>query len=199
VHCIDSTTASSCNFFVQVNDTSPPVISCPGKVSAVAPQNTCSTTGSATVNYATPTAVDACQGPVPVSCSPPSGSLFPLGTTTVTCIASDQFVNIGVCTFPVSLSDVCLQDDSNPGTALTFNSATGDYKFCCGGSVFTGKGTVTIRGCTITLQHTTADRRVSVTVDKNSFRGSATLQSPPGNLRCGITDRDIRNSSCNCN
>jgi hypothetical protein len=35
------------------------------------------------------------------SCVPPSGSLFPVGTTTVTCIASDLCRNTNTCTFDV--------------------------------------------------------------------------------------------------
>ena len=37
----------------------------------------------------TPSATDAVAGDVPIECVPPSGSVFPLGSTTVTCTASD--------------------------------------------------------------------------------------------------------------
>jgi hypothetical protein len=94
--------------------------------------------------------------------------------------------------------DICLQDDSNPANVLLVNSRTGDYRFCCGGRTFIGRGSVAIKGCTISLQHTTTDRRVSATIDKLSFRGSASLQAPPGTIQCTITDRDIRNNSCSC-
>ena len=40
------------------------------------------------VNYPLPTARDA-NGPVPVACNPRSGAFFPLGTTPVTCTATD--------------------------------------------------------------------------------------------------------------
>jgi hypothetical protein len=43
----------------------------------------------ARVTY-TPTAVDAAGNSVPVSCQPPSGSIFPFGTRTVTCTATAQ-------------------------------------------------------------------------------------------------------------
>jgi hypothetical protein len=45
------------------------------------------------VLYASPTASDARDGAVPVSCAPPSGSKFPLGTTDVTCTATDRSGN----------------------------------------------------------------------------------------------------------
>nr|WSX76366.1 HYR domain-containing protein [Streptomyces sp. NBC_00899] len=48
----------------------------------------------ARVRY-TATATDAVDGPLPVSCTPASGSLFPLGTTTVTCTATDSAGNTG--------------------------------------------------------------------------------------------------------
>jgi hypothetical protein len=90
--------------------------------------------------------------------------------------------------------DVFLQDDSNPSTTLLFNSQTGDYRFACGGTMFTGRGTVTLRGCVATLQHNPPDRRVLGTVDQSTFRGSASLQSPPGSTICTISDRDTRNN-----
>jgi hypothetical protein len=98
----------------------------------------------------------------------------------------------------VTVFDVCLQDDSNPSTVLLFNSLTGDYRFCCRGTTFTGGGAVTIKGCILTLQANPADRRVLATVDKSTFRGTASLQSPPGTTLCTIADRDIRNDSCAC-
>jgi hypothetical protein len=91
-----------------------------------------------------------------------------------------------------------MQDDSNPNTVLLLNSNTGDYRFCCNGTTYTGRGKVTRQGCIITLEHNMIDRRVLGSSDKGSFRGSGSIQSPPGVLRCTITDRDIRNNSCNC-
>jgi hypothetical protein len=58
------------------------------------------------VNYATPTATDALDGPIAgVTCSPASGSLFPLGTTTVTCSATDAHGNTGSASFAVVVTD----------------------------------------------------------------------------------------------
>jgi HYR domain-containing protein len=60
--------------------------------------------GSA-VNYTLPTAVDDQDGPVPVTCNPESGSLFPLGDSTVTCTATDSVGNPGQATFTVTVQD----------------------------------------------------------------------------------------------
>ena len=58
------------------------------------------------VNYATPTAVDAQDGPIPsVPCTPASGTTFPLGTTAVNCSATDAHGNIGQATFNVKVQD----------------------------------------------------------------------------------------------
>jgi HYR domain len=57
------------------------------------------------VNYTLPTATDASDGPEVVTCSPTSGSTFPLGTTVVTCSASDSHGNVGTASFSVRIVD----------------------------------------------------------------------------------------------
>ena len=52
------------------------------------------------------TAVNPCCAKLLVSCFPPSGSLFALGTTMVTCTASDVCGSRRVCSFPVIVSSV---------------------------------------------------------------------------------------------
>jgi len=190
-------TGATCSFTVTVNDTQAPTITCPANVTSVAPQNVCSFGACAVVTYPAPTASDNCPG-VTVSCVPASGSCFPTGSTTVTCTATDTSSNTASCSFTVAVFDVCLQDDSNSGTVLLFNSQTGAYRFCCGGTTFTGTGTVTQQGCVMTLQHNLATRRVLGQIDKTQFKGTASLQSPPGVKKCTITDRDTRNNSCAC-
>ena len=46
-------------------------------------------------------ATDDCDGAVEVVCSFPSGTLFPEGTTTVTCTATDSDGNTTECVFDV--------------------------------------------------------------------------------------------------
>ncbi|MBI3654448.1 MAG: HYR domain-containing protein [Acidobacteria bacterium] len=197
VTCTAGNTAS-CTFTVTVMDTQPPALTCPPDLTTSALQNSCSATASCVVvNYSTPTAADNCSGAT-VICTPPSGSCFSKGTTTVTCTATDASNNTATCSFRVNVFDVCLQDDNNPTNVLVFNSTTGDYRFCCNGTTITGKGTVTIKGCSISLQHNTSNRRVTAMVDKTVFRGSASLQSPPGTTACTLVDRDIRNNACAC-
>jgi hypothetical protein len=73
-----------------------PQIACP-----VAPDPAESLDGSGqAVSFASPT-VTAGQAPLTTSCSPVSGSTFPVGTTTVTCSTSDARARSASCTFPV--------------------------------------------------------------------------------------------------
>jgi hypothetical protein len=59
----------------------------------------------AVVAFALPPFVDPCEGTnVAVVCDPPSGFYFPLGSTPVTCVASDQFGNLGSCSFMVTVN-----------------------------------------------------------------------------------------------
>jgi hypothetical protein len=186
---------SSCSFTVTVNDTQAPTINCPASVTAAAAQ-TCPISSNATVNF-TVTASDNCPGVV-VLCNPPSGSIFPVGTTSVTCTATDTSGNTASCSFTVTVFSGCLQDDSNPANVVLFNAATGEYRFCCGGTVFSGVGTLLVKGCVVTIQHYPADRRVLIKFDGGTSTGTASLQSPPGSIKCTITDRNTRNNTCAC-
>ena len=83
-------------------DATPPVIHCPTNrvVSA------CDTNG-AIVNF-TVTATDNCSGPVSIVCTPASGSLFPVGVTTVNCVATDECGNTNACSFTVTVGGAVL-------------------------------------------------------------------------------------------
>ena len=60
--------------------------------------------GSA-VNYTPPTASDDTDGPRPVSCTPGPGSTFPLGSTSVTCTATDLAGHQAEASFTVAVHD----------------------------------------------------------------------------------------------
>jgi uncharacterized repeat protein (TIGR01451 family) len=87
---------ATCSFTVTVNDTEKPTITCPADMTV--PQDS---PFGATVNY-TVSASDNCPG-VTVVCVPPPGSIFPLGTTTVTCTATDSSGNTATCSFRVTV------------------------------------------------------------------------------------------------
>ena len=77
-------------------DTTPPVIAAAADVNAKA-----TSTLGAVVTFATPTATDAVDGAVAVTCVPASGTLFEVGVTTVTCTAHDTHGNTATSTFDV--------------------------------------------------------------------------------------------------
>jgi hypothetical protein len=91
---------SQCSFNVTVGvDSIAPVIVCPADITLE-----CTGNDGATYVFAA-TATDNCD-PAPVVVSvPPSGSFFPLGTTTVTSTATDAAGNSAVCTFLVTVVD----------------------------------------------------------------------------------------------
>ena len=59
-------------------------------------------------------------------------------------------------------------------------------------------GTVLVKGCTVTIQHYPANGRVLIKFDGAVGAGTASLQSPPGSIRCTITDRNTKNNTCAC-
>ncbi len=90
----------SCSFTVTVNDTEDPSVVCPANISTSNDPGQC----SAAVTYSASTS-DNCPGPVSLVCTPPSGSAFPVGTTTVNCTATDAAGNQASCSFTVTVSD----------------------------------------------------------------------------------------------
>jgi hypothetical protein len=95
-----STTGAQASFKVTVQDTTPPTVTPPAPVTAEA-----TGPGGATVSYGAASASDLVDGSVAASCTPTSGSTFPLGSTTVTCTATDSHGNTGSATTTVLVHD----------------------------------------------------------------------------------------------
>ncbi|MYL22039.1 HYR domain-containing protein, partial [Halobacillus litoralis] len=90
-----------CMFEITVNDTEPPIISCPDDIIQDNDPGQC----GAIVNYPDPVVMDNCPGATS-ACDPPSGSFFPVGTTQVTCIATDASGNESEpCMFEITVND----------------------------------------------------------------------------------------------
>src|SRR6185436_10614223 len=83
----------TCSFTVTVSDTQPPVASCPANIVASNDPGQC----SAVVTFAA-SVTDNCPGAA-IACVPASGSAFPVGSTTVACIATDAAGNTAACGF----------------------------------------------------------------------------------------------------
>jgi len=92
---------SQCSFLVTVIvDTTPPRLTCSSNIVA-----NCQHTNQTQVTYII-TAVDDCDPNPIVTCNPPSGSAFPLGTTAVNCDATDKCGNkSSSCSFTVNVVD----------------------------------------------------------------------------------------------
>jgi hypothetical protein len=86
---------------VTIQDTLAPNISCPSDVVVSLPMN--STATSMVVNYPAVTATDSCSSSVTVNSTPSSGSVFPVGTTTVNATADDGAGHTSTCSFTVTV------------------------------------------------------------------------------------------------
>jgi len=86
-------------FTVTVADRTAPVLTLPGDLTAPA------TGPSGTMVEFQGTATDAISQPVTVTCSPSSGSTFAIGSTTVTCTATDGVGNTSTGSFTVTVVD----------------------------------------------------------------------------------------------
>jgi hypothetical protein len=93
--CVSSNTCAT----LTVVDTQPPYLGLPNNETRQA-------TGpsGATVSFFA-SANDSVDGPLPVTCSPSSGSPFPFGPTTVTCSASDLSGNTATGFFTITVQD----------------------------------------------------------------------------------------------
>ncbi len=95
----DAGNSTSATFLVTVKDSTPPAVTAPADMmlEATGPGGAQAVFSSA--------AVDIVDGALPVTCTPASGSTFPLGTTTVACSAVDAAGNVGTANFTVTVRD----------------------------------------------------------------------------------------------
>lgn len=112
-------------------DTTPPVLSLPAPITVAV-----TSVFGATATY-TASASDAVSGPVTPACTPASGANFPVGTTTVTCSATDAANNTATGTFTVTVTDttpptvtvppgVTVEATGADGAAVTFTATAVD-------------------------------------------------------------------------
>lgn len=94
---------ATCSFVVTVvvpsGDTTPPQLSCPESLEVE-----CTGDSGAVVEFEA-TAVDDTDPSPSVSCTPPSGTVFPFGKTVVQVVATDAAGNSASCTFEVTVRD----------------------------------------------------------------------------------------------
>ncbi|MEK7674552.1 MAG: HYR domain-containing protein [Verrucomicrobiota bacterium] len=136
------------NELLGVGDNTPPTISCPANITVP-----CSVALLAPVTFSV-TATDGSDPSPTVTCSPPSGSGFPIGTTTVQCTARDASGNEAVCSFTVTRAPLAFSGFLSPiggadATGGDFSHPLRSFKlkstipvkfnvFCNGSAVLTG-------------------------------------------------------------
>ena len=125
--------SGSASFSVTVRDATPPVIDPHADITAEA-----TSAAGAVVTYINPATMDAVDGAGVANCLPASGSVFALGTTTVTCTATDARGNAATpTTFAVRVVDttapvvtvpanIIAEASSAAGSIVTFASSASD-------------------------------------------------------------------------
>ncbi|MBI4470443.1 MAG: HYR domain-containing protein [Acidobacteria bacterium] len=203
----------TCCFDVTIIDSTDPVIDCPEEGITVSQGPFCS---GATVDDYGVTATDNCPGEVTIECTPPEGTTFPVGTTTVCCTATDASGNTDECCFDVTVTPftLILEHDQVPGSCVVISrscTAAGTVAdpdpatYCWklpDGTIITGT-------CFIVNQSATQIGIISDPMDPNRIQGAANFFSQSGNVRLwvpksppyvvyGIIDSNILDSECDC-
>ena len=163
---------------VTLVDTTPPVVTVPANITQEA-----TSSGGAVVTFPPATASDNIDGAITPTCSPASGTTFPLGPTTVTCTATDQHNNTGTGTFKITIRDttdpvvhvpdhITAEAASADGAAVSFSASADD---AIDGSLSTS--------CTPASNSTFPLGTTTVTctaTDRSGNKGSATFQVTVG-------------------
>ncbi|MBI1835872.1 MAG: HYR domain-containing protein, partial [Flavobacteriia bacterium] len=135
---------ATCSFTIKVNDTELPQIVCPANINISNDLGVC----GAVVNFVSPVGTDNCPGANTIeTVGLPTGSTFPIGTTTETFKVTDAVGNIATCTFTITVNDtenpniICQGDTTVPNT-IGFCNATVNFQNVvvtdnCSGSFFT--------------------------------------------------------------
>ncbi|MDA7667631.1 HYR domain-containing protein, partial [bacterium] len=98
-------------------DTTDPVIICSPNLIVSNTAGQCGTT----VNYSATATDDTDSAPL-LSCNPPSGSVFSVGTTVVTCSATDASGNQSMCSFTITVNDTELPTIACPNNIIVSNA-----------------------------------------------------------------------------
>lgn len=104
--------------FKLASDFLAPVITVPATITVYA-----TSAGSAVVTYSVTATDDVTANPV-VTCAPPSGSAFPIGTTTVNCSAHDAAGNNSAATFSVVVLVDSIPPVLNVPSTITVNATS---------------------------------------------------------------------------
>ncbi|MBL0102493.1 MAG: HYR domain-containing protein [Bacteroidetes bacterium] len=203
---------ATCSFDVTVTDNEDPAIACPANMSVNTDAGSC----GAIVNFSV-TATDNCS--LSVVSTPASGSVFPIGTTTVTSVATDASGNTATCSFDVTVTDnedpaitcpsnIAVSSDAGTcGAVVNFSVTTSDncsssvVSTPASGSVFP-IGTTTVTSVATDASGNTSTCSFDVTVTDNEFPAisgcSPVLSITPSSSCGGIVSWTAPTASDNC-
>ncbi len=162
-------------FNVIVKDTTKPVVKVPADVTAEA-----TSASGAAVTYTAPTATDAVDADVSVSCSPASGSTFGLGSTAVNCSGTDDSGNKGEGSFNVKVQDTTKPSISGLPTEDVVKEAT------------SSSGAV-VNFPSITASDAVDGENLAVscaTADATPLKSGSTFPIGSKQVDCSVTDKD---------
>ncbi len=129
-------------------------------------------------------------------------------TTTRTITGQESGSFTVTATVVVKPFDICIASDSAPGTAIMWNSFTGDYLFRVPGATtmsthpprqaasLSGAGKLSVKGCIITLVHNAPDRRVMSSLDTCNMTGEASVWRRSPKATFTITDMNTSDNVC---
>ncbi|MFC5196567.1 immunoglobulin-like domain-containing protein [Bizionia hallyeonensis] len=174
--------SSSCTFDVTVTDFTPPIVVCQADITTVNDAGLCTAYVDMFGLNVFPTAFDACSGLSTVPTGVPAGSLFPIGTTTVTWVVTDAAGNFSTC-----LQDIIVTDEENPTitcpTAITVNTDSGQCD-----ALVTIPPVIASDNCTVS----------SITNDYNAGGANASGTYPIGTTTVTFTVTDSANRTATC-
>ena len=195
-----------CTFNISVEDTENPTVTCPSDITVSVDD---ATNCTAIVNYTTPTASDNCSGVGAVSCSPASGSVFALGSNTVTCSATDNAGNTGQCTFNVIVQqpDIMVKGDyatiMNGSTIISSNIATSSYNGQTWSyqleNLSTASGDMIITSVSVDNPAFDLTQAAQTSLAPGEMTSFDIQFNPQGNEICNIQDATVTIVSNDCN
>ena len=176
---------AQCTFHITVEDPEPPVITCPVDFTVSNDEGDC----GAVVNYANPIAADNCPGyTIELTEGLPSGSVFPVGTTTVEFTITDDAGNVTTCDFDVTVEDTEGPEVTCPA-AVEVPTSTGDLGDCAIVIPDLTGGAVATDNCT---------DATNLTITQDPMAGSSYAGSHNEVVEVSITVTDEYGNSSTC-
>ncbi len=195
---------ATCGFTVTVNDAQAPALTCPASVTTPA-NTTMGMTVGANVTFAAPTVTDNCPGAGAATCVPASGSFFPVGTTNVTCSATDAAGNTGTCGFTVTVTSGftnCYVDDATGDTFSINTDPTSplyrfwQYRVAASALILQGSAEylVYVPGRSLAAyDHDSATVSMDANISFSSRSGTVRVVERTGNIQHVLRDRNVTN------